>query len=175
MRRRCLELSQLAPPAWRRIQENRLDTSEDWLQKPVFIAGGNPTSSTLLGKECSLPGGSHGIQWGSQDCNNELLYIHEEKCFPVSWIFLCFPGSDYDWALMKLQNGFPSCERALLEDIVMQCNGDFRQAYALLSDTLNWSLLCLLSGWAVLSRVIVFDTLLRSMNDRLEQKLKRVA
>uniref|UniRef100_W5MET0 Epithelial stromal interaction 1 n=1 Tax=Lepisosteus oculatus TaxID=7918 RepID=W5MET0_LEPOC len=41
-------------------------------------------------------------------------------------------GYDLEWTVMKLQTSFPSCERAFLEDIVIQCNGDYNQAYKLL-------------------------------------------
>ncbi|CDQ83183.1 epithelial-stromal interaction protein 1 isoform X1 [Oncorhynchus mykiss] len=39
---------------------------------------------------------------------------------------------DFEWVVMKLQNSFPFCERPFLEDIVIQCNGDYQQAYDLL-------------------------------------------
>ncbi|KAK1170095.1 epithelial-stromal interaction protein 1 [Acipenser oxyrinchus oxyrinchus] len=39
---------------------------------------------------------------------------------------------NHEWTLMKLQNAFPFCERSFLEEIVTQCNGDYRQAYQLL-------------------------------------------
>ncbi|XP_035379773.1 epithelial-stromal interaction protein 1 isoform X2 [Electrophorus electricus] len=41
--------------------------------------------------------------------------------------------ADHDWAVMRLQSQFPYYERELLEDIVSQCNGSYRQAYDLLS------------------------------------------
>ncbi|KAL0963650.1 hypothetical protein UPYG_G00309080 [Umbra pygmaea] len=41
-------------------------------------------------------------------------------------------GSDLEWVVMKLQNRFSWYERASLEDIVTQCNGDYQQAYNLL-------------------------------------------
>ncbi|XP_028249815.1 epithelial-stromal interaction protein 1 [Parambassis ranga] len=44
---------------------------------------------------------------------------------------------DYDWALMKLINSFPDCNRDFLEDILYQCSGDYEQAYTLLICTLN--------------------------------------
>lgn len=40
--------------------------------------------------------------------------------------------ADYDWVVMKLQTRFPDFHRAFLEDIVLQCNGDFLQASQLL-------------------------------------------
>ncbi|XP_064800394.1 epithelial-stromal interaction protein 1 isoform X1 [Oncorhynchus masou masou] len=39
---------------------------------------------------------------------------------------------DFEWVVMKLQNSFTFCERPFLEDIVIQCNGDYQQAYDLL-------------------------------------------
>ncbi|XP_056145947.1 epithelial-stromal interaction protein 1 [Lampris incognitus] len=45
------------------------------------------------------------------------------------------PEPDYEWALMKLESRFPECSRVFLEDILIQCNGDYQQAYTLLSDT----------------------------------------
>ncbi|KAL1268225.1 hypothetical protein QQF64_033588 [Cirrhinus molitorella] len=40
--------------------------------------------------------------------------------------------SDHTWTLMKLQNRFPYYEREMLEEIVKQCNGNYKQAYELL-------------------------------------------
>ncbi|KAI4872444.1 hypothetical protein NFI96_033685 [Prochilodus magdalenae] len=37
------------------------------------------------------------------------------------------------WAVMKLQSNFPYYERALLEDILSQCNGNYQRAYDLLN------------------------------------------
>ncbi|XP_066543063.1 epithelial-stromal interaction protein 1 isoform X2 [Hoplias malabaricus] len=42
-------------------------------------------------------------------------------------------GTDYEWAVMRLQSLFPYYERSLLEDIVSQCNGNYQQAYDLLN------------------------------------------
>ncbi|XP_071340064.1 epithelial-stromal interaction protein 1 [Trachinotus anak] len=39
---------------------------------------------------------------------------------------------DYDWALMKLMNSFPDYDKVCLEEILIQCNGDYEQAYTLL-------------------------------------------
>ncbi|KAK6485341.1 epithelial-stromal interaction protein 1 [Huso huso] len=39
---------------------------------------------------------------------------------------------NHEWTLMKLQKAFPLCELSFLEEIVTQCNGDYRQAYLLL-------------------------------------------
>ncbi|XP_040913582.1 epithelial-stromal interaction protein 1 isoform X2 [Toxotes jaculatrix] len=47
------------------------------------------------------------------------------------------PEPDYDWALMKLMNSFPDCSNVFLEDILDQCNGDYEQAYKLLSLALS--------------------------------------
>ncbi|XP_030283181.1 epithelial-stromal interaction protein 1 [Sparus aurata] len=44
---------------------------------------------------------------------------------------------DYDWSLMKLMNSFPDCSRVFLEDILDQCNSDYKQAYSLLISTLS--------------------------------------
>lgn len=41
--------------------------------------------------------------------------------------------SDFDWALMKLMSNFPRCDKGVLQDILTQCNGDYQQAYGLLS------------------------------------------
>ncbi|XP_049449929.1 epithelial-stromal interaction protein 1 isoform X3 [Epinephelus fuscoguttatus] len=41
--------------------------------------------------------------------------------------------SDFDWALMKLMNSFPYCDKDFLEGILKQCGGDYEQAYALLN------------------------------------------
>ncbi|XP_051783253.1 epithelial-stromal interaction protein 1 [Erpetoichthys calabaricus] len=46
-------------------------------------------------------------------------------------------GEEYEtdnaWVVMKLLTDFPFCERAFLEEIVTQCNGDYQQAFQLLS------------------------------------------
>lgn len=41
--------------------------------------------------------------------------------------------SDYDWALMKLMNSFPHCSKVFLEDILIQCDGNYEQACTLLN------------------------------------------
>ncbi|XP_030642983.1 epithelial-stromal interaction protein 1 [Chanos chanos] len=40
--------------------------------------------------------------------------------------------TDSEWVIMKLLSNFPSYDRDLLEDIVIQCNGNYQQAYELL-------------------------------------------
>ncbi|XP_076120301.1 epithelial-stromal interaction protein 1 isoform X1 [Alosa pseudoharengus] len=41
--------------------------------------------------------------------------------------------ADLDWVVMRLLSHFPHYEKAFVEDIVSQCNGDFQQAYNLFS------------------------------------------
>ncbi|KAK3543783.1 hypothetical protein QTP70_027201 [Hemibagrus guttatus] len=41
--------------------------------------------------------------------------------------------TDREWVVMKLQSIFSYCDREYLEDIVAQCNGNYQQAYDLLS------------------------------------------
>ncbi|XP_056321682.1 epithelial-stromal interaction protein 1 [Danio aesculapii] len=40
---------------------------------------------------------------------------------------------DHTWTVMKLQNRFPYYERDMLEDIVIQCDGNYKKAYELLN------------------------------------------
>ncbi|XP_030614182.1 epithelial-stromal interaction protein 1 [Archocentrus centrarchus] len=47
------------------------------------------------------------------------------------------PEAEYDWALMKLINRFPDCNKSFLEDILMQCNKDYEEAYTLLISTFS--------------------------------------
>ncbi|XP_056611415.1 epithelial-stromal interaction protein 1 isoform X2 [Triplophysa dalaica] len=42
-------------------------------------------------------------------------------------------GCEQVWAVMKLLQNFPYYERDMLEDILQQCNGDYKQAYELLN------------------------------------------
>ncbi|XP_071782478.1 epithelial-stromal interaction protein 1 [Centroberyx gerrardi] len=53
------------------------------------------------------------------------------------WAEEADPDPDSEWAVMKLENRFPYCSRAFLQDILTQCSGDYQQAYTLLSDTLS--------------------------------------
>ncbi|KAG7233764.1 hypothetical protein INR49_006623 [Caranx melampygus] len=54
-----------------------------------------------------------------------------------SWTQEADPEPDFDWSLMKLMNSFPDCNKAFLEDILHQCNGDYQEAYTLLICTLS--------------------------------------
>lgn len=47
------------------------------------------------------------------------------------------PEAEYDWALMKLINRFPDCNKGFLEDILTQCNKDYEEAYTLLISTFS--------------------------------------
>ncbi|XP_062287640.1 epithelial-stromal interaction protein 1 [Scomber scombrus] len=47
------------------------------------------------------------------------------------------PQPDYEWDLMKLINNFPDCDSGFLEDILVQCNGDYQQAYIILISSLS--------------------------------------
>ncbi|XP_028847056.1 epithelial-stromal interaction protein 1 isoform X1 [Denticeps clupeoides] len=42
--------------------------------------------------------------------------------------------ADIEWIVMKLLSNFPHCERAFVEDIVLQCNGEYQQVYDLLKE-----------------------------------------
>ncbi|XP_022595996.1 epithelial-stromal interaction protein 1 [Seriola dumerili] len=54
----------------------------------------------------------------------------EQSC--PGWTQEADPEPDYNWSLMKLMNSFPDYNKAFLEDILDQCNGDYEQAYTLL-------------------------------------------
>lgn len=47
------------------------------------------------------------------------------------------PQPDYEWDLMKLMSNFPDCDSVFLEDILIQCNGDYEQAYTILISSLS--------------------------------------
>lgn len=48
-------------------------------------------------------------------------------------MYLFLTDIDHEWTVMRLQSDFPYYEQDLLEDIVSQCNGNYKQAYDLLN------------------------------------------
>ncbi|XP_019963140.2 epithelial-stromal interaction protein 1 isoform X1 [Paralichthys olivaceus] len=54
-----------------------------------------------------------------------------------SWTQEAELDPDHDWDLMKLMNRFPDCSQVFLQDILLQCNGDFEEALTLLTCTFS--------------------------------------